>query len=159
MAGTNLSFSLIVIRGLRKLGYAVSYADQQAFMHLWNVIGSLLGLNDDLIPHDGKAANALERAIRERHFKESSHGRELTAGLMNYFATVPTAKTSHKQTIMLMRYLLGDEVANILGVPQSEAPFYLPEVLKLSANLPNFKESDPDLVVYKRKYKEFKKLV
>ncbi|RYE07381.1 MAG: DUF2236 domain-containing protein, partial [Sphingobacteriaceae bacterium] len=37
MAGTNLSFSLLIIRGLRKFGLTIEYKDQQAFMHLWNV--------------------------------------------------------------------------------------------------------------------------
>ncbi|MBS7565266.1 DUF2236 domain-containing protein [Mucilaginibacter sp. Bleaf8] len=71
MAGTNLSFSLIVIRGLRKLGIAISYQEQQAFMHIWNVIGYLSGIAPDLLPQNGKQAFDLEQVIRQRQFSAS----------------------------------------------------------------------------------------
>lgn len=83
MAGTNLSFSLIVIRGLRKFGHSFSYEEQHSFLHLWNIIGYLLGLEDDLITQDGKSAHALELAIRKMHFKSSQQGSELTRVLVS----------------------------------------------------------------------------
>ena len=88
MAGTNLSFSLIVVRGLRKFGFSVSYEEQQAFMHLWNVIGALLGVNPDLLPDDGKQTFELEEAIRIRQFMPSIQGKELTGSLIKYFKSV-----------------------------------------------------------------------
>ena len=85
MAGTNLSFSLIVIRGLRKFGFNISYDEQQSFMHLWNVIGALLGLDNDLLPADGKQAFELEETIRLRQFTPSVQGHELTSSLNQLF--------------------------------------------------------------------------
>jgi hypothetical protein len=157
MAGTNLSFSLMVVRGLRKLGVSVSYDDQQSFLHLWNVIGSLLGLDEDLIPPDGKAANALELAIRQRHFKPSEQGRELTKTLAVYFNSVTPENVSANDTLQFMRYLLGDEVADILDLPPASKPLYLPLVLKISSNLPDFNSGGSLKVRYQEKLKSFKK--
>ncbi|WP_069658412.1 oxygenase MpaB family protein [Arcticibacter eurypsychrophilus] len=151
MAGTNLSFSLIVIRGLRKLGHSISYEEQQSFLHLWNVIGYLLGLEDDLITQDGKSAHALELAIRNRHFKTSEQGSELTRVLISYFDSVTPSNISLKDTHQLMRYLLGDKIANLLNIPNSSIPLYLPYLLKIASHFPNLEHK----VSYKQKYNSF----
>lgn len=123
MAGTNLSFSLIVIRGMRKLGYTVDYDDQTAFMHLWNVVGHLSGVDKRLLPDTGKEATLLEKAIRSRHFKSSDHGRDLTASLINYIASVDAGQNVPKKLItQFMRSLLGDEISAILDIPGTPLP-------------------------------------
>ena len=123
MAGTNLSFSLIVIRGLRKFGFQIRYEDQQAVMHLWNVIGYLLGVEVDLLPQNGKNAFNLEEAIRKRHFEPSVHGRALTDSLVKYFHSVNTGETfSSSEIVQVMRYLLGNGVADILGIGPTTLP-------------------------------------
>ncbi|HEY0056397.1 MAG TPA: oxygenase MpaB family protein [Pedobacter sp.] len=157
MAGTNLAFSLIVIRGLRKLGYTISYEEQQSFMHLWNVIGFLLGLEEDLIPQDGKSATALEKSISTRHFKSSEQGRELTKYLISYFNTVTDKSISKDQTLSLMRYLLGEEVSALLNIPSVSIPSYLPPILKLSSNLPNLSSTTSVKLSYQQKYNAYKK--
>jgi hypothetical protein len=136
MAGTNLSFSLLVMRGLRKLEIAVNYPKQQAFMHLWNTIGSLLGLSDDLLPPDGKAAILLEQGISRRQFRPSEQGRALTQGLVNYFYSLNAQPPfGSAQTVQLMRFLLSNDVANIIGLPNGEAPRALINLLKISGTL------------------------
>ena len=134
MAGTNLSFSLLAIRGLRKFGLTIRYEDQQAFMHLWNVIGFLLGGDERLLPETGKEALLLEEAIRSRNFKSSVHGRELTRSLTKYFSAVDTA-FPQKETMKLMRYLLGDEVADLLALPPQQTPVAAVYFFKLINNL------------------------
>src|SRR5690606_4495506 len=110
MAGTNLAFSLIVIRGLRKLGLALSYDEQQSFMHLWNVIGYLLGLDEELIPEDGKSATLLESAIRKRNFRSSIQGKELTKALLDHIVDDSSVPLSAQEVYQIVRFLLGDEV-------------------------------------------------
>lgn len=123
MAGTNLSFSFIVIRGLRKFGITVSYQEQQAFQHLWNVIGYLLGVDENLLPKSGKEAIDLEKAIKASQFKESDHGKTLTKKLIDYFSTVRLdTKPSSQEISQIMRYLLEDDVADMLGISASKLP-------------------------------------
>ena len=120
MAGTNLSMSLIVIRGMRKLGFTVQYEEQQAFMHLWNVIGALLGIRQELLPETGKEAQLLESAIRTRHFKTSPHGQSLTRSLTEYLSQAAKEQGLPADDLLgLMRFLLGDELSRLLHI---EAP-------------------------------------
>jgi hypothetical protein len=131
MAGTNLAFSLIVIRGLRKPGISISYQEQQAFLHLWSVIGCKLGLDEDLILLDGKAANLLEKSIRQRQFKASEHGRELTRALLQSFTQIdPANPVSIKQVKQFMCYFLDQEVAEMLGINDVSVPFHVPYLIK-----------------------------
>lgn len=155
MAGTNLSFSLIVIRGLRKFGLTVEYPQQQAFMHLWNVIGFLLGVDERLLPETGKEALQLEEAIRLRNFKTSEHGISLTRSLTKYFASVD-ANFQEKDTMQLMRYLMGNEVADLLALPPQSAPLTTVYFLKLISNFQLFGKGNARFA-YQKQHAQFKK--
>lgn len=155
MAGTNLSFSLIVVRGLRKFGLTIDYAAQQAFMHLWNVIGFLLGVDESLLPETGKEALLLEEAIRLRNFKTSEHGQLLTRSLIQYFSTVDSG-FPQKETMQLMRYLVGDDVADLLALPPQQAPNSTIYFLKLVNNLQLFGKGNPRFA-YQKQHSAFKK--
>lgn len=159
MAGTNLSFSLLVIRGLRKLDIAVSYADQQAFMHLWNVIGCLLGVDERLLPEDGQQAIALEQAISRRQFKSSEEGRALTKSLTDYItgANLSKGSISAKETVQLMRFLVGDEVADIIDLPAGEVPISAINLLKLAGIFQEFKIVPSIKNEYRQQYNQFNK--
>lgn len=155
MAGTNLSFSFIVVRGLRKFGLKVEYPQQQAFMHLWNVIGFLLGVDERLLPETGKEALLLEEAIRIRNFKTSEHGQSLTRSLINYFSTVDTS-FPQKETMQLMRYLVGDDVADLLALPPQQAPLSTVYLLKFINNFQLLGQGNPRFA-YQKQHAEFKK--
>ncbi len=160
MAGTNLSFSLIVIRGLRKWGYTIDYREQQAFTHLWNVIGSLMGLEEELLPSNGQQAFRLEEAIRVRQFKPSAHGKELTASLINYFSSLKAGPAfSPGDVLQVMRYTLGDEVAGILGIPPADMPPYKIRLLKLNSSINALKPSADTSAAYHKGYEKFRSLV
>lgn len=158
MAGTNLSFSLIAIRGLRKFGHTLSYPDQQAFMHLWNVVGYGLGLDDFLLPKTGKQAIELEQAIRERQFKKSEHGHELAQSLIGFLSTAETpGNFSRKQIIQLMRYLLGKDVACLLSLPKEEISSRTLDLIKINSAFDAFKMQIKPAQDYKKAYRSFKR--
>jgi hypothetical protein len=158
MAGTNLSFSMLVIRGLRKLDIAVSNPDQQAFMHLWNVIGYLSGLEQSLIPQDGKQGIALERAISSHQFKPSEQGQALTKALVDYFAGLSLpAPFNGKETIQLMRFLIGDEIADILALPVGEVPGTIINLLKINGTWQELKPQPSASEAYYQQYADCRK--
>jgi hypothetical protein len=157
MAGTNLSFSLIVIRGLRKLGVNISYPDQTAFIHLWSVIGCLLGMREELIAKDIRMAQNLELSIKRRQFQTSTQGKSLTLSLTQHIAVAQSAKASSKEILGLMRYLLGDDLSGMLGIEAPALPNYKLTMLELS-NLPgNFIFQTDTRQLYNRAYLNFKK--
>lgn len=161
MAGTNLALSFIAIRGLRKLGISVIYSEQQHFIHLWNTIGYLSGINRMLLPDSGKEVNLLEETIRKRQFKTSAHGIALTRSLIDYFNTVDLGSKKVKSSFLpLMRFLLGKEAADLLAVPKqnlSESDLF---ALKTLNFLKDFKTSSPfEYQLQKKSFDQFSKLV
>ncbi len=122
MAGTNLALSLITIRGMRKMGLTIAYKEQQAFIHLWNVTGFLSGIQEALLPAQGRQVSLLEQTIRRRQFKSSIQGIELTRSLIDYYQSVNpgTAYDFKSRVLPLMRFLLGNEAADILNLPETE---------------------------------------
>lgn len=116
MAGTNLAFSLIILRGLRKLYVSVSDKQEQAYLHRWNIIGSMLGVNEKLLPQKFQESIALEKAIRIRHFAKTQAGVELTQSLLTAGEGFLGAKQVQEFMLPLMKHLLGAEVFSMLGL-------------------------------------------
>ena len=118
MAGTNLAFSYIVIRGLRKMNVKTSIEEEESYLHFWDIIGYLLGVNERLLPVDLREAYHLDRAIYRRQFKPSAAGKGLTQALTKVLQNQVSAKQLQNFPIAQMRFLLGKEVADLLGVPE-----------------------------------------
>lgn len=156
MAGTNLSFSLIVIRGLRMLGYNVSQEDQAAFLHIWAVVGYLTGLDEDLIPQNSKMAQQLDALIKQRQFMVSPHGQELTRSLTDHISSVNKSKATANDILGLMRYLLGKEIADMLVIDAPELPAYKLTLIKTINLLKSFKPQGDPKKNYRNAYTVFK---
>jgi len=116
MAGTNLAFSLIVTRGLKRLGKSISNEEALSYILYWNEIGGLLGVEEQLLPTTNKGAYVLERNIRERQFMKSESGSRLTKSLLNYFEKATLDSPLQGQSTSFVAYLLGEKVSEILGV-------------------------------------------
>jgi hypothetical protein len=119
LLGTLLSFSVIVVRSVRRMGVVVDARDAEDFYHLWRGVGAMLGLRDDLMPFRFAAAIAATDCIALRQFRPSPHGQalmaDLLAGIKAHFDLPLLRETPPR----LVRYLLGDHTADILGVPDA----------------------------------------
>ena len=113
MAGTNLAFSLLVLRGLRKMGIKTNAADIETWIQAWNIIGQRLGLDESMRPTDANQAFLLSQKIEERHFRTSSEGLDLTKKLLNFYEEL---LPEPKKLSGFMSYMLGKKTAEILGL-------------------------------------------
>jgi hypothetical protein len=156
MAGTNLSFSLIVIRGLRMLGYNVSHNDQLGFMHIWAVVGYLSGLNEQLIPQNAKSAQQLDAIIKKRQFRVSAHGQDLTRSLTAHILSINKSKATANDILGLMRYLLGKEIADMLAIDAPELPGYKLKLIKTLNLVKSFIPQGNSKLNYRTAYVAFK---
>lgn len=132
MAATNLSFSLITIRGLRKLGFSINPQKAEEFIQYWNEIGSLLGLVPELLPKDNQSAFLLEKKITDRNFRSSPEGKALAKSLQDYVnrQELPLKFSADA----LMEFLLGVEISEIIGVKSKNSQeFVLNNVKNLNA--------------------------
>ena len=116
MAGTNLSFSLITVRGLRKLGKFITPESAYHYISYWNKIGLLMGLDKEFIPKNNKETFALERNIRVRQFKNSEAGKVLTKSLLEYYQDATRDSPLEGYSKTFMNYLLGDKVSRMIGL-------------------------------------------
>ncbi len=116
LVNINLSFSLITVRGLRKLG---SFLDpERAFRYIgyWNKVGLLMGVEASLIPDDNRKAFNLEKAIRARHFEPTQTGIKLADALYRYYEKATEDSQLEGFTKTFMIYLLGDKIARQVGL-------------------------------------------
>ncbi|GAB3909101.1 hypothetical protein GCM10028803_46100 [Larkinella knui] len=116
MAATNLAFSYIVVRGLRKAGISMTEEEEEAYLHQINVAGSLLGVSEALLPRNLREAFHLERTIARRQFRMSEQGKSLTHSLLQALENLAPPALRNLPAAQ-MRYFLGDELANLLGIP------------------------------------------
>ncbi|CAN5198302.1 hypothetical protein BH09BAC4_BH09BAC4_20760 [soil metagenome] len=128
MAGTNLTFSYLVLLGLRKSNVVMTEQEEEDYLHHINVVDSLNGVVDELIPTNLREAYNLNYAIAKRQFTSSEAGIGLTRALLNAIATqivqAGTGKSGFTQPETIrnlaaaeMRFFLGDRYANWLGIP------------------------------------------
>lgn len=82
LAGTLMTFSLVVMEGLERLHIQLSHAERQAYLHAWQVIGRIMGLDEDLIPATVEDAESLTSIIRRRQIAASPEGKQMTAALI-----------------------------------------------------------------------------
>lgn len=121
LAGTRLAFAGAVVDSLPRLGIRPSSDDLDAYLHLWNVIGHLLGVDDRLLVHNVDDAVTLADIIRRRQFGESCAGRRMTAALVELlYEITPGQHIDRRFYPALIRHLISDEVADMLKVPPSD---------------------------------------
>jgi ER-bound oxygenase mpaB/B'/Rubber oxygenase, catalytic domain len=117
LAGTLMSFAPLVIQGLETLGVEVTPEEKEAYFHSWRVIGYFLGINDDLLPNNYADALALGYAIFDQQKKSSPEGIALTKSLIEFMTHIDDNNIFHFVIDDLLRMMVGDETADMLGIP------------------------------------------
>lgn len=116
LAGTLIAFSWIALDALQKLGLSYSPEEAEAFLHCWNVVGHVLGIQDDLLPQSESAAAALAAAIARRQFAASPEGQQLEAALLEMMQHIVPGNVFDFVPAALTRFLLGDATADLLAI-------------------------------------------
>lgn len=131
MAQTVLTFSTVVLRSLSRLGISLSEPERLGYYHLWRVVGFGLGVDERLLPQTPEEGERLFDAIARRQFRESPEGREMTVALLDLMEHVTPGNLFDGMPAVLIRHLLGDDMARVLAVPPADWTRYLLGPLKL----------------------------
>jgi hypothetical protein len=118
MLGTLLAFSTYTVEGLEQLNIHLTTEEKDAFIHIWNVIGIVMGVKEDLLPNNFEQASKIGHRILEHQKGESQAGKELTEACVAFVKNAVPGNFFDFFPVVLMRYFLGDEVSNILGISQ-----------------------------------------
>ena len=111
-----LAFSWIAIDGLEKIGIELTGGDREAYVHCWNIVGHLLGIHDDLLPASAAEAKALAMAIAAHQFGPTADGQSLTTALIDMLVKVLPGNVFDPVPKLMIRYFLGQQWAQWLGV-------------------------------------------
>lgn len=121
LIGTNLTFSLIVIRGWKKMGFQVSNDEVDLLMNYWKWVGKLMGIDTNYWPDNSKEAFELEKLIRKRHLRQSDAGNKLINALIDYYKTTLPDQLISAQVIPILNFFLGKEASKALGIYTPQA--------------------------------------
>ncbi|EON76484.1 hypothetical protein ADIS_2934 [Lunatimonas lonarensis] len=116
LLGTNLAFSLIVLRGFSKLGLAPCSEDVEAILYYWKYIGMANGVDTRYWPDNAKQAYWLEKRIRERHVRPSEAGRLLTRKLLAFYQHSLPNRLPRQVIDGIVAYFLGPQLSDAVGI-------------------------------------------
>ena len=155
MAGTNLAFGYLTVRGLRLLGLPLSSAEAEAYLGWFSVLGTWLGVEPALSPASQADAYALASAIERRHHRPSPAGLQLTRALLDSFKDSQAPALIADRAPALMAALLGPKVAGCLDLPPAE-PQLLPRLRTINT-LRAFLPVEPDWLGARRARREVRR--
>lgn len=107
LVATNQVFSLEFFKGMEMLGQPLSAQEQKAWFHTWKTIGSIMGVQDELISKTVEEAWQLQHKIYDHLFNDQTH-----SGIALSKALVDTMHHFHmpeKLILLLMKTMLADE--------------------------------------------------
>ena len=117
LLGTLWTFAITPIQRLERAGVTIADADKDAVVHLWCVVGHLLGIEpSSSLPMSYAEAEHCWARIQEHQFAESEEGKRLTEALMDRcreLVGVPGLRGLPRAAIYDH---LGPEVARCVGV-------------------------------------------
>jgi len=137
LLGTLWCFALTPLDVLDEMGMSVDREARRGWLHLWNVVGEVMGIADPqgvpLLPMEEDEARACFSAIQRRQFRTSPEGIELTAELRQVVKKLLPGRRMDWLVDGSMRCYLGDAHADLLGVPRVDAAPVLGRVRRVLA--------------------------
>jgi hypothetical protein len=116
LAEALMYFCLWTIEGLEKVGFDQTPEEEEAMLMSWKTVGFLLGLREELQPKDVAEALVLRDTIARRQTRVTPEARALIAEMLGIVRGMLPIWHRHWPA-GLMRYQLGNELADSLGVP------------------------------------------
>ncbi|WPB76268.1 oxygenase MpaB family protein [Archangium violaceum] len=120
MAGTLVTFSVVTIRALVKMGYTLEPREEQAYYHAWRVVGYLMGVDERLLPETYEEGSRLADAIFARVFRSCEQGKVMTQALIEQVEHIIPGNLFDGLCSTLIRHLIGDETADLIAVPPAD---------------------------------------
>ncbi|GAA4838302.1 oxygenase MpaB family protein [Algivirga pacifica] len=119
MAGTLLSFAVYPIQGLEQIGVEVSEEEKEAYLYVWQHIGRIMGVKEELIPQSFKEGEQLGLEILNDQKEASEAGKELTKACVDFLEHVTPGTLFDFYPQVLINFLIGDELSEMVGISTS----------------------------------------
>jgi hypothetical protein len=79
-----LTFGYMIPLGLERWGCRIPRAEKDAFLHLWKVVGHVMGIREDLMTDDWDEAKVLLDTVLARQAYPSDAAKDMTGALMDF---------------------------------------------------------------------------
>jgi hypothetical protein len=119
LLGALMGFSINVLDSLQRLGIHVSQDGAEAYYYAWRVVGAMLGCDQAAAPVDLDAARVFGDLYMIRHLGPSDEAVRLTRHLIELYEDVVPGTLLDPIVPAMIRYLVGDTIADWLDVPRS----------------------------------------
>lgn len=121
---TLMTFSLVLYQALEYFGRTVTDEQKDALLHVWKVIGHIMGIEEKYMTDDQAEAEALFRRVQERHAERSEVGVDLNDAVLNWMGTLlPRIMGSEKHVpTILCERLLGNQLAPLVISEERSSP-------------------------------------
>lgn len=123
LAYTLLTFSYVFLRSMRKLGLALPAEDEEAYLHVWNVTGHVLGIARELMADTMEEAEAMFTCMQARGRADRLTRPELLdprpvlgQALMKAMADIIPFRLLKSFPVLLTRYLCNSATSKDLGL-------------------------------------------
>lgn len=119
LAYTLLTFHYVFLRGLRRLGLALPRADEEAYLHAWNVVGHLLGIEREHLAWTMDEAEARFAAIQAQgrsRLRQPDPRPALAAALVKEMEDQIPLRVLKPFPTLLTRRLCGRDASADLGL-------------------------------------------
>ncbi|MEX1367590.1 MAG: oxygenase MpaB family protein [Nannocystaceae bacterium] len=115
-----LTFSYVTIEGFRKLAMILTDEDKDAIIHLWSVVGYVMGVHEGLLAHSYADAAVLFALLRARLRGPSAEGEQLTGALVEWIdGLLPWWLQWFDAGGELIQFFNGEDDAQVLGIESS----------------------------------------
>jgi hypothetical protein len=119
LLATMFTFCVVGLESLETFGVRLTPDEQEAYVHLWNVIGHLMGIRDDVLPIDVATSQFVWNRIKEREYATSPQGRALTHAAITVMQELMPTRFFDGFPATGIRALIGKDAADLLGVPRA----------------------------------------
>lgn len=119
LAGTLMTFSVQVLRGMKKFQIPITHEEEEAYLHAWKVVGHIMGVSPDLMPENYPDALDLALTIFDSQMEASTAGVELTKALLDFMQRLGPARLFPGLPATMIRHSVDKDVADMLDVPKS----------------------------------------
>lgn len=120
LVGTLLSFGVVIVDGLEQLGITLTPEEREAYLHLWHVVGAMMGIDEDLLSEDETECRNLMNAILEQQSGPSMEGAELTDACIELMRDRLIVGPLQRLTPYFVRFFVGDKYADMLKVDPAD---------------------------------------
>jgi hypothetical protein len=132
LLGTLFSFGVQGVESLRRSGVRLSDERAEAYIHAWNLAGHQMGILDELLPLSWDDSRTLWDERKGDEYAPTPDGKELTAAALECMRELFDLAWMPGLPASGIRFFLGDETADLLGVPRADWTRGIFEIMRRS---------------------------